>query len=254
MSKNKITPTGPEASPRSSSPTWPVGGPFPKTGHVFTPDRNETRSDYQGAFLPESMLFQRLYGIGDVTRFSLGVDKKTRRKQVIDALATRSDLDVVAFFCHGLKRSLPQLDFNLGNVGVLADALAAALKPEAPVVLYCCSTGGGVEDPKTAIRESLIGEGGFADALRDALVARGWKGHIDAHERAAHTTKNPLVRRFLAVPELGGRWIFDPEKERPAYRRWMDLLHQDARQLELGSQLRFRFPFMTIDQIREYVR
>lgn len=253
----KDSPTAPAATEgaRSSASSWPAGGSFPSTGMLFTPDRNQDGNDYGGAFLPESQLFARLYKLPAAHRFSLAEDKKLRRRFVVAALAAAepASLDVVAFFQHGLKASLPQLDFNRGNVGVLADALARVLKRDAPVVLYCCSTAGGIDNPQTALNEGLIGEGGFADALRDALVARGWRGHVDAHERAAHTTKNSLCRRFRGSEPnvLGGEWIIAPDD--PLYRRWRDLLDEDARKLEPSSQLRFRFPFMTVQEIRAHV-
>ena len=85
------------------------------------------------------------------------------------------------------------------------------------------------------------GDGGFADALRDALSERGVTGHVDAHVTTGHTTRNPHVRRFYcdgAAAGTGGDWLVAPGS--PKWRRWVTALKGD---------MRFRFPWLTPAEI-----
>lgn len=211
-----------------------------KRGLIFLPDRNQTRNDYRGAFDPESKAFAEIYGLPRV-KIDISRGGASRRMTVLHALKDLQGLDVVAFFMHGLRASLPGAGFDKTNVAQLGEALNRALAPHGVVVLYACSTAGGIGGGER-------GEGGFADALRDVLsTRRGWTGHVDAHERAAHTTKNSLCRRFFANPEgkstgVGAEWIVEPGT--PLFGAWKrNELHGD-------DGMRFRFPFMTIEQIR----
>lgn len=214
-------------------------------GIVFLPDRNEHKSDYRGAFDPESKRFAEIY---DLPRVKVDISRgaASRRMSVLHALEPLRDLACVAFFTHGLRSSLPQMGFNLANVRALGEALARALAPSGVVVLYACSTAGGIGGGER-------GEGGFADALRDVLseLRPDWTGHIDAHERAAHTTKNALCRRFSHhkgdTKRAGAAWIVDPD-DKTLFRAWQ------KNELHGTDEMRFRFPFMRIAEIREETR
>lgn len=179
------------------------------------------KKDATGAFIPEAKAFARLHACERV-----GADF---REQVEAALAARRDLEAVAFFCHGLRREL-RVGYSTMHRGVerLADAIASATGPHIVMPLYACSTG--------------ASDTGFAALLAQALYERGKTGHVDAHTTAAHTTRNPHVRRF----ELGaarGAWLVEPGST--DWRRWVEALRGD---------LRFRFPFMTADDVRAEVR
>jgi len=151
----------------------------------------------------------------------------------------------VGIFCHGLKGSL-QTGHNLTTLAALARALTKSTHSGAKVVLYACSAA------DTPVKNGPGGDDGFADRLRDALIRHApghWKGgHVDAHVTAGHATTNPYVRRFtcdLAVPSetvlgiVGGEWIVPPGSK--WWKAWDAALHGD---------LRFRFPFMSISEIR----
>lgn len=209
---------------------------------AITVDRNTPgRMDWQGAFKPESIKFSRFYGVAEgPIMLSLGVGKPARRARMVEVLNARPGVEVLGLMMHGLRRSIPQFGWDLSNVGELAAAIHACLAPGGVMALYACSAG-------TGVGEGPGGEGGFADALRDALVALGrTSGHLDAHERAAHTTCNPYVRRFdFSANVLGGEWLIAPGS--PEWKAW-------AARLNERDDLRFRFPAMTADQIREELR
>ena len=139
-----------------------------------------------------------------------------------------SNPDVLAIFGHGWETGI-QCGFGLAQVGDLAGALAGAAR--APrVILYGCLTAEGTGPG---------GDGGFADALRDALCAAGaaW-AQVDAHVTAGHCCRIPYVRRFegAGVPTggLGGAYLVTPGAA--LWKPWVAALKGD---------LRFRFPFLS---------
>lgn len=209
---------------------------------VFTPDRNTPgRKDYTGAFQPEARAFARQHGLECTRIVPIDVSKPgyDRRRHVLAQLGERAgdEIDVVAFFCHGLRSGLHQLGFGLQQVTELAHAIArAAPMPRATVALYACSTGGG---------PGPGGDGGFADKLRDALCVAGCvQCEVTAHDRAGHTTRLPYVRRFSGlgspVGGTGGTWVVAPGS--PLWRAW-------RRALAGKGDLRLRFPMMSIGDI-----
>lgn len=235
MTKEKVVvPRTPNLVPSEGG----AGAPS-RTGLVFLPDRNSKAHDYSGAFDPESKAFAEMYKFPRV-KVDISKGSGLRRATVLTSLG-RNDgaprLDCVAFFMHGLRRSLPQIGFDTTNTEALGAALANALSPTGVVVLYACSTAGGIGGG------GARGENGFADVLRDAITRnkQGWTGHVDAHERAAHTTRNALVRRFFAG-KLGGEWIIEPGTE--LFNAWK------RNELHGTDEMRFRFPFMSIEDIR----
>jgi hypothetical protein len=192
---------------------------------VVTPDRNTPgRNDFSGAFRPEARAFCKAHGVpvGEILQIDISADAKAKRAALLKAIP--EGCDTLAIFAHGLHRKLPHLGWDTGNVPALAAALARA--SSAPrVILYACSTANG---------PGPGGDGGFADALRDALVAAGATGaQVDAHTTAGHTTVNPYVRRFDGASSAGGAWLIEPGTR--AFRRWRALLR---------TPFRFEFPFL----------
>jgi hypothetical protein len=205
---------------------------------ILTPDRNTQGNDYKGAFKPEAIHFSRLHGLPRATEIDLGLGAGARRAAVLAAIKAAPDgADVFAMFTHGLRRSLPQLGFDNSHAAALGEALAEKLAPSGVVVLYACSTG-------TSPNGIGEGDGGFADALRDAIVraAPAWRGHLDAHEKAAHTTTNPWVRRFDHSTDKGGAWIVEPGSA--LWAKWRARLNE-------RDPLRLRFPFLSVAEIHE---
>lgn len=192
---------------------------------AITGDRNHRRSDFTGAFLPESNAFRKLHG-GIVVRVNLASSAVAMRRTVLDAIANHRPSHV-AIFCHGYTTGL-QLGFRRVHAAELAKALASVRCER--VTLYACSTGGG---------PGAGGDGGFADRLRDEMCKVGLVGcRVDAHDRAGHTTRLPYVRRFEGMDSptggAGGYYLVAPGSE--LWRSWVRALRD--------TDLRFRFPAM----------
>jgi hypothetical protein len=206
------------------------------TAIIFTPDRDSKsrKSDFRGAFDPEARAFAKLHGVAveQIIRVDQTLEHHAKRSVVIEALANCPEVEVAAFFCHGTRTAMHQMGFMLPQVPELAHALADVGIQR--VALMACSTAGG---------PGQMGNGGFADTLRDAMnregLASSW---VDGHDREGHTTRNPYVRRFhAALSDVGGEWIVAPGT--PLWRAWRLALQSRA------STLRLRFPTMTIAEI-----
>lgn len=182
--------------------------------------------DATGAFVPEAVAFTRRYACHR-EGFDNALAEPARRKSVESIIGRYRDLDAVAIFCHGLRRSL-QTGHTVMTSGTLAGAIADATTTSCVVVLYACSTG--------------ARDDGFAADVADALHSLGKVGHVDAHTNAAHTTRNPNVKRF-AFGSPAGEWLVEPGA--PEWKRWRTALQGD---------MRFRFPFMTRDEILTELR
>lgn len=180
------------------------------------------KHDATGAFQPEAAAFAKLHGGAPPVWIDNRLPKPQMRAAFLRAVeAARPDL--LAVFCHGWPTGI---QFGLGIRD--ADALAAAMGGDR-VVIYGCLTAKGT---------GAGGDGGFADAVRDALCRAGrTQAQVDAHETAGHATRNPFVRRFAgmgsATGGAGGYYLVAPKG--PAWARWVAALKGD---------LRLRFPLM----------
>ncbi len=220
---------------------------------VLLPDRNVIKNDWKGAFLPESINFaskafpQRTKLVVTRQLIDVGKTEANMRAQValafIDAKAAGFLVPRVAFFCHGFKNRI-QLGFRMPHVDQLANLISASCgETLGPIVtLYACSTGGGdgVNDEQDG------GDGGFADALRDALCHRGRVNcRVDSHTIAGHTTQLAYVRRFEGMGSehggTGGSWLVAPgSKLWPAWK---------AALKDKSSTLRYRYGAMTVAEV-----
>lgn len=200
-----------------------------------------TKRDATGAFIPEAKAYAKhltdaymdVVGV-DVVGFDNRATKPARRRET-EAAIRAATTGHVALFCHGLARGI-QTGHDLTTVATLADALAGSAGPSGRLVvtLYACDAA----DTRTG---GPGGDGGFADALRDALSERGITGHVDAHATTGHTTRNPYVRRFYmdgAAAGTGGDWLVAPGS--PKWRAWVRALRGD---------MRWRFPWLTPAEI-----
>lgn len=174
---------------------------------IVTADRNQHLHDYTGAFLPESDALHARHG-GTVVRIDQSFPPAGRFRRLLQAVEEHHP-DVLLYVGHGLRHSLPQLGATLGNVASLAGALA--LGSTAPVVvLYACSAADGAAPG---------GEGGYCDALRDALGNAEAAGcRVYGHATAGHAVRNPYVRVFDQSTALGGSWVVAPGDAR--WTRW----------------------------------
>lgn len=228
----------------------------PSASLAICPTHNtKGKRDVSGAFLPEAEAFTAYRAAeGNVTALMRQFDNraaKWRRRREVEALldAAPYPLSHVAFFCHGFRRGL-QTGHAFGPLGSSVDKLAAAIArnsvPGVRVTLYACDAArDGDAERSDDSKPGPGGEGGFADKLRDALLAHGLRGgHVDAHTVTAHATIAPYVRRFYVDPEAqdhGGEWIVSPGSAK--WQAWRRKLRGDRR-------FRLSFPLMSTEAIR----
>jgi len=165
------------------------------TAIAFAPKHNTPgKRDATGAFIPCATRWAE-YWDGKLVLIDNHQSKAKQRAAVLDA-ADGFFFGRIAFFCHGLPRSLG-LGFDLSSVAELAKVLTGS----SCVTLFACSTGADEVH-------------GFAARLRDELCRCGADNvTVDSHTTAGHTTENPYVRRFADYTPRGGdggQWIVAP--------------------------------------------
>lgn len=180
---------------------------------IFAPDSGDQYKEFHR----EAAKAAAHWG-AEIKLFPAGLSAARRRDFVLTELAKprAEKLERVAFLCHGYRRGI-QAGFDLTNVASLADALRWD-GPSCTVSLYCCSTGKGPQEN---------GEGSFADALRDALVAVGMTGTwILTHTTPGHLARNPDVRMYrVEAGQKGGVDVCRRSVDRDLYARFRGLLH-----------------------------
>lgn len=206
------------------------------------------KSDATGAFIPEARAYALHHGYDPtavVRLFDPRLSLAGRRATVNAHIrALRVPVHTLAFFCHGYRRGL-QTGHQLEHVDELASMLRLAAKPDAWVLLYACETGrDSDEDTQDDRLPGPGGDGGFADALRDACGRQGLQISVMGHTTAGHCTQNPNARRF--VPGDGGRggdWYV--HQADPRFRAWSRALRDPK------ATLRYRFATMTPGQLKD---
>lgn len=211
---------------------------------VFAPMHNsDGKRDATGAFIPEARgfcLHHKLMPDHVVKLFNNYLPMEARAVQVtlwIRRAVPRS-VDTVALFGHGWKEGI-QHGFRLGDAARLAQALSEVCTKTPTIILYCCDTGRDDDAERDDDKQAAPGgDGGFADKLRDELGRRAIAATIYAHTTAGHTTCNPWVRRFDPGEMCGGHYVISRQSD-----LWQDWCRA------LRGTLRFRFPFMTTEEI-----
>lgn len=199
------------------------------------------KKDVTGAFRPEAERFCDAHEGSAIVTFDNRIWPLARRNEVLSALygVSAQPPDAVAFFCHGWSTGI-QAGFSRLHLAELAEAIW--LLDVDHVVLYCCSTGDGPHDSKYAAAGT--GDDSFADKLRDALCAQGAVDcRVAAHTTAGHTTRNPNVIFFDGMgSSVGGVGGYMPVgRKSPLWAKWRKALRT--------TDLRFRFPFMSVAEI-----
>ncbi len=214
---------------------------------ILVPTTNSHgKKDVTGAFLPEATSFaQSRLRAGDyVDTFAIDNTKglPQRRAQAMERLkylSAAGEFDCVAMFCHGWRDGV-QHGFTRKTIQDLA---GLPLSSDVVFALYCCSTG--EDQAKRDVEAPGVGDGSFADVLRDALCAAGSPDcRVVAHTTVAHTTRNPHVVFFDGMgSSIGGVGGIAPVGPRhKLWRNWKAALQST-------TDFRFRFPFMSIAQI-----
>lgn len=200
------------------------------------------RKDASGAFQPEARAFVASQQLAaTIALFDSNRALADRRYECARIIARQTDLDVIALFCHGWRDGV-QAGWRIPNAGHLADLLVLASRPTSTVILYACDAARDQDaDRKDDTQPGPGGTGGFADVLDERMRARGWQGRLFAHSTPGHTTTNPYVRCW--APGERGQWVIEPSSA--DWRPWRAALQGD---------LRFRFPFLTRDEVRSVLQ
>ncbi len=203
---------------------------------AFAPMHNTgTKKDATGAFQPEARAFLRYHGqtAAEVVLIDNQTSPMRMRLAVYAALRARAaGVQGIAFFCHGFRSGI-QFGFRSPDLGAMLSAIPAPA-PDLRVTLYACDAARDADRDRDDDRSDTVGgDGGFADTLRDRLSVIAPRCVVDAHTTAAHTTRNPDVRRFEGPAGAGGRYLI--ARGDPLWPRWREALR---------GPMRFAFPFM----------
>jgi hypothetical protein len=208
------------------------------------------KSDATGAFAPKAREFLQVHGLpwtADTTVvFDNTTQFPTRMADMRRALRVpRPGLRTVAFFCHGWKDGI-QAGYRSNTVGALAELLSRVCEGNCEnVLLYACDNGRDADDDrKDDLLDSVGGDGGFADLLRDEFRRKGDPVRIFAHTKEGHTTSNPYVRVFEAQESFGGRFVIEPGSD----------LWGPWRRALAGTDLWARFPFLSRQELEAELR
>ena len=213
---------------------------------VYSSVDSPGRKDATGAFAPEAKAFSRLHSAVVVPIDCIGNGKSVRFRQLMQAIHDHGDgLELLALFCHGWSNGI-QFGVSMAQVDELAQRIASSgVRPDLRIALYACSTADADNDDD--VRVGPATDGGFADRLRDGLVAHGLEGGwIDAHKTAGHCSQNPFVVRFdVEAGRIGGEWLV--QSHGPYWQQWI-------RALQGKGDLRLRFSTMTREQVIAEIR
>lgn len=228
---------------------------------IITPESNtKGKKDYTGAFLPESKAFAKsLNGESIIVTFDNTLPFEKRRKQLFDRITTAAEgrggcFSTVAIFSHGWSTGI-QPGVDLKSIKKFVELVEPMVWPQASFLLYCCSTGSDPQDDKEEAPgtsdptlDGNLGDGSFADVLRDELCKAGATDcAVMAHRTAGHTTMNPHVIFFRGEGStVGGMGGVMPvtKKHGKLWNTWIK---------ELKTSFRFEMPFMIISQIHEHL-
>jgi hypothetical protein len=189
-------------------------------GLVFAQSVNRPdRHDATGAFLPGAEQFTRLHKLDRPVL----LDGKHDRENFMDTIGAAADLDVIAYFGHGTRASLPSAGIHWSDLNTLAPRIKKAAAPTCQVILYACST---------------AGVGYFADTLArkmDNLLT------VWGHTCEGHSFTNPYVQYF---PFLSSPYLIAPQG--PLWSKWQALIKSK-------SDIWARYPFMSQGDLEEEV-
>lgn len=207
------------------------------------------KKDATGAFVPEGKKFCAVNRVPAENRIAVdcvGQTPKKRFEQVCMELRNRCNIQWIAMFCHGWSSGL-QFGINKKNVGIFTEYMRYSCVDNVILTLYACST---ASENKAGSKPKMPAtNNGFADTLRDTMLAKNFRGGwIDAHLTAGHTTVNPYVMRFAIEPgpnlEIdlpGGFWLVQPQS--PQWKEWIMMLKTNEDNMRYTFSLWFEQPF-----------
>ena len=202
------------------------------------------KKDATGAFIPEARAFAKCHGVPGENMLGIacpGVSNKKRFEEVCVFLRNKTGIKYIALFCHGYSGGM-QFGMTKKNIPLFVRYLKMSCVKSLRMTLYACST---ASTGKQTRKISMPGtHNGYADKVRDRMLATGFKGGwIDAHLTPGHTTRNPFVMRFYVEQPFeggwdvpGGEWLVSPKSK--LWRAWKKSVQN------MKTSYRFEFPFM----------
>jgi hypothetical protein len=208
---------------------------------IITPKSNtKGKKDFTGAFKPEALAFKkRVDSSAVLVSFDNTLPMPGRRQQLYERLHEVlagphpvGSIDTLAIFCHGWSTGI-QAGLTTKDCHTFATVLAPAAVTSLTVALYCCSTGADPGDNKFNAPGSDVngvaynlGDGSFADTLRDELCKVGLIScRVMAHRTAGHTTHNPQVIFFdgdqSPLGGTGGTMPVTPRLGKKLWNTWV---------------------------------
>ena len=198
-------------------------------GIIFVQEHNSHGHDATGAFRPKAAEFARYHGITDIQFIDNHKKGAERAKALLTTLESRQNLEVVAYFGHGLSYGLATAQiyrYDNGGKKAFAAALRKSTGAGARLLLYACSAG---------VR------GGWADELSQMM---GPNFSIYGYDRAGHCSTNPYVTRYPAG-SAGSEYVIPGTTHHPQWKNWVCKLKCERSH----EPLWLRFPFMTTEAI-----
>jgi hypothetical protein len=138
---------------------------------------------------------------------------------MFDSIDAARDLDVVVYFGHGTRASLPSADIYWKDIKTLAPLISRAAAPGCQVLLFACSTGE---------------IGCFANQLSKLM---NYEYTVWGHTCVGHSFTNPYLTRF---PNEGSPFLIEPRG--PLWAKWYKLIKSK-------SDVWTRFPFMEQEEL-----
>jgi hypothetical protein len=198
-------------------------------GLVFASSVNRPgEHDASYVFVPGARQFARKYGLS-VTPFdeTQGHHKQVAHDTVFNTIRAARQLDVIAYFGHGLPHALGSAGIAEAEAPALAAAINAAAAPDCKVILYACWCGI---------------PGGFAETLSRSLSAGIT---VFGHSQRGHAYQNPYVARYPYRPEDTQPFIIE--------HGCSTLWHEWNKELHGNSELWMRYPFMTKAEVERWL-
>ena len=216
---------------------------------IYNSKNEKGKRDATGALIPEATKFAKLHKVPAENMLAIpcpGMPKRKRLEEVCMFLRNKTGVKWVAMFCHGYSSGL-QFGLNKKNIPTFVQYLNMSCTKDVKMTLYACSTASTIKQTRNI---SMPGtDNGYADKLRDAMLAAGMRGGwIDAHLTPGHTTRNPFVLRFYTQPTFegswdvpGGEWLVSPKSV--LWRPWKKAVQN------MKDVFRFQFSNMTEEEI-----
>ena len=209
-------------------------------GFIFSETKNRRNKRDGDEFKRCASELQELWeGDQNLSRSKLilaGAENKTAKRELVySTLRRTSDLQRIAFLCHGWPSGI-SMGFDSKHVAQLARAIASSCCSNVVYIgLFACLTGmgkfwGGKRNKKNLndrAEKIVTPREGFAMYLCSELDKLGIHAVITAHLTSGHTTRNPYKVRIEERNGLINRQRMCPSSPSVDWRDWVKRLNSD---------------------------